>query len=310
MSKNRRRVLVGASTMLAAAALVAPASAGAQAPSEPAVTGTLLFTRGGALYSIRADGSGLKALGRGRTDAAFSPDGTRIAFVSNFDIYTMAANGTNVTRVTTSTRSDHSPTWSSDGRQIAFNSCSTDPPYQCDIYRLQSTVPYGRAVKLTNAGANPNPGDCRFGETNVSWDSRPDWRPRTTQLAAAALCWYDGEPGSDVPGTISSQNGAHLASFSGDLSQPDWSPTGSQLVWIDWAGYDDGLDPRLVRMSATGGSRVYLTARSENASEGGRWSPDGSSIAYTRGFEIWVVNASGTSRRKLVANAALEDWGR
>jgi TolB protein len=58
--------------------------------------------------------------------AAFSPDGTRIAFASsrngNFEIYTVRPDGSDLRQLTFHASDDNAPTWSPDGRQIAFTS--------------------------------------------------------------------------------------------------------------------------------------------------------------------------------------------
>lgn len=80
------------------------------------------------LYSVRADGSGLRRLTR--TDALetapdWSPDGTRIAFErccpdGSSDLYAMAASGGEEANLTASPAHESSPAWSPDGSRIAF----------------------------------------------------------------------------------------------------------------------------------------------------------------------------------------------
>jgi len=56
----------------------------------------------------------------------YSPDGTRITFMSdrdgNWNIYIMDADGSNVNRITEDTASDRFPKWSNDGSSIVFHS--------------------------------------------------------------------------------------------------------------------------------------------------------------------------------------------
>ncbi|MGH7606261.1 MAG: LpqB family beta-propeller domain-containing protein, partial [Gemmatimonadales bacterium] len=60
------------------------------------------------------------------TEPAFSPDGSRIAFVSatsgNAEIYLMNADGTDVTRLTTDPQLDGRPVFTPDGQTILFHS--------------------------------------------------------------------------------------------------------------------------------------------------------------------------------------------
>jgi len=86
------------------------------------------------IYTMAADGSGANRLTDNATsdsDPAFSPDGQRIAFVrtpppSPFpgrpvnEIFTMASDGSNLTRLTDKT-ADADPTYSPDGLRIAFS---------------------------------------------------------------------------------------------------------------------------------------------------------------------------------------------
>ena len=52
----------------------------------------------------------------------WSPDGTKIAFTSNGDVYVMKADGGNPTRLTDNPKEDAFRYWSPDGKKIAFQS--------------------------------------------------------------------------------------------------------------------------------------------------------------------------------------------
>jgi TolB protein len=86
----------------------------------------------GDVVLLNVDGSGETALTRGQPGDSWgpvwSPDGTRLTYVSNRDangelndeIHVVSADGTNPTDVTNSPAYDRDPTWSPDGTKIAF----------------------------------------------------------------------------------------------------------------------------------------------------------------------------------------------
>ena len=106
-------------SIAALALLAAPQSGGGTAGSE------LAFARGGNIWTIGADGKRARILIRNAYAPSWSPDGTRIAFVSrrsgDEEIYVARANGAGIERLTVLRGPDLSPAWSSDGNQIAWS---------------------------------------------------------------------------------------------------------------------------------------------------------------------------------------------
>ena len=80
------------------------------------------------IYVMDADGGNRENLSNHPVDDKqpdWSPDGTKIAFISNRNlgvnqIYVMDADGTNQIRLTDGPRRKQDPDWSPDGQQIAF----------------------------------------------------------------------------------------------------------------------------------------------------------------------------------------------
>jgi Tol biopolymer transport system component len=71
------------------------------------------------VYVMNADGSGQRRLAHG-WPSDWSPDGHRIAFVSNGEIYVIDADGSGKRRLTHNTVNDAGVTWSPDGQKILF----------------------------------------------------------------------------------------------------------------------------------------------------------------------------------------------
>ncbi|MCQ3977399.1 MAG: hypothetical protein DPW09_28555 [Anaerolineae bacterium] len=88
-------------------------------------SGKLVFQTqsGGGIYSINADGTGLKYITNG-IDPQLSPDGTKIAFTRwepEYALYTINLDGTGEQVWTKGWRQMKSPTWTADGSSIVFS---------------------------------------------------------------------------------------------------------------------------------------------------------------------------------------------
>ncbi len=164
------------------------------------------------IFVMNADGSGAAQLtfaDAAATGAAWSPDGTRIAFTrcgDSCDVYVMDADGRNVRRLTYGDPpGDESPTWSPDGRSIAF----------ADIDGIFAISPGGGAWSRVTDG----PAD----------DASPAWSPTRSEIA------FDSSRGlfnGDIYVVSVTGKGMRQLTDSAPLdSHPAWSPDGKQLAY-------------------------------------------------------------------------------
>ena len=91
------------------------------------------------------------------SDPAFSPDGSRIAFVSqrdgNAEIYVMNADGTGTTRVSNDPQSDGRPSFMPDGQSLVFHSSRTAGKQEIWAVNVDGTA----LTQLTRDSVNSSP---------------------------------------------------------------------------------------------------------------------------------------------------------
>jgi len=106
-------------------------------------------------------------------DANWSPDGSKVAFVNNFcicafnsDVFTMSADGTNITQLTSDYGNNLEPGYSPDGTEIIF----------AHFAPVSSTVCCGPADIIVMNAADGS-GKTNLTNTPTIDDETPDWGP-------------------------------------------------------------------------------------------------------------------------------------
>src|ERR1022692_284777 len=118
------RAAVAVAVTLGALAL---AGTGPARPARAAYLGSegrIAFVRNGSIYSIQPSGSGSHLLAGGRHDSGprWSPNGSRLAYLDNGNLWIMNADGSHKNQITSGApgHTDGRPTWSPSGRYLAF----------------------------------------------------------------------------------------------------------------------------------------------------------------------------------------------
>jgi Tol biopolymer transport system component len=256
---------------------------------------------------------------------AWSPDGTRIAFVSNRDgaafgnVYVANADGANPRQVTNDPLGKTGVAWSPNGKWIAYQAyayvdeVSPDGTLHRRLTGYGGTQPSfsssGRRIAYANGAAEfyasiyvMRPDGSKKIPAALPRDAEsladPTWSPDGQRLAFAVGTAADRNFITPYLAIISQYRGRRTELAAGRLSKStDWSPDGRRILLVDSPfrghGYSDFrisiLDLRSRKLRDVG-QRGASTAR---------WSPNGRRILFERGGRLFVMNADGSSVREI-----------
>jgi TolB protein len=247
------------------------------------------------IFTMNADGTDQQQITAdvaNHTQFSWSPDGQEIVFVSDIDghdqIYLIDANGTNLHRLTNDDTQDHVPSWSPDGKEIAFLSLRGTSDSSIVVVNPDGSN-LRRITDSSKTGAAFLP---------IVWS--PDGR---------SIAFANGppEPSNINLVTLSDATTRQLTHLSGFNTQPVWSPTSDEIVFIRYAVIDGTNESQLYLMHADG-SRLQPITSGEFQDGSPAWSPDGSQIAFVResnqNFSLVLMNADGSHLQTLTSAPA------
>ncbi len=277
----------------------------------------MAFASGGDIWAAPASGGEAHLLITDPADESrplYSPDGTRLAFISTRtgagDIYVLTLATGQLQRITYSDAPDNLDAWSHDGKWLYFTSSANDVAGQGDIFRVASTggtpLEVSRERYLNEFESAPSPDGTQVALMAKGISSGQWWRNGHSHIDETEL-WLR---------PIGSPTYKRLLPPDAKHAWPMWSPSGKTLYFMS----DKSGTENLWQLDLASTAPKQLTHFTSGRVLWPSISEDGKAIVFERNFAIWkfdlatgkaaevAIALRGSSSAPGVSHLALSSW--
>ncbi len=271
--------------------------------------GELLFLKDSTLIAYDVRSQTQREIASGVSEFAVTPNGERIAMVGTIqnrdDIWVVERDGSNLRRLTNSTRAEAHLSWAPEGARLVYASSQTRPTYPLDwnAWAAWCSTSQVRMLDLVSGKERVFEAGCDPAFSNDG------------MRIAFATPPQETEPVSDFSARnkkntirLINHKGEHGWSFAVAGSQPQdgklvyapaWSPDDKNIAYNRFIGYQALVDINYIEVAGSFAGRGDLAAHGAGWVRPPRYSPNGDFLAVVShdkgnargvmGYEMWNV---------------------
>ena len=259
----------------------------------------------------------------------------RVTFSHRDDIWIADPDGRHARRLTHGRGPEFDPSWSPDGKQIAYRDSRRGVNVDDEIYVVDvmsrhrrnltrdpsnqwspSWSPDGRLIAYYDGQLSVMRADGSDQHVLTTIEGEyPAWSPDGQRIAfmSAEPGARGGNPNYDV--FVADRDGSHLrklTNWPGEDGWPAWSPDGRFIAFSSIHGATGGARYALYVMRSDGSGKRRLAAGVDG--DFPVWAPDGKSIMFSwprsseRAEHLWVIRPDGSGLKELPLEGWLPDW--